>query len=157
MTPLEIAQRAALIAGGLGILAGFLASIGYLLLAPLSVLAMLLWIGLLLVLAVVCGALSSSRLVAIERRRWRAVEDLSLTSGERQLAHREAESERRWALLSFLLPPLGLGYWLGGQPTERTTLAWAPAAGLVVYLLSWWLAARRLDELDRDGGTAAGE
>ncbi len=145
MTLLATMQRLAFLLGAGGILAGFLASIGHLLLAPLSPVAMTLWLGLLGLVAVACGVCSALQLRSIERRRWQTVADSSLTSGERQIAHREAEGERRWALLSFLLTPLGFGYWLGGQPTERSTLAWAPAAGLVVYLLSWWLTARRVE------------
>lgn len=145
MTLLAKAQRAALLVGAVGIVAGFIASIGHLLLPPLAVASMVLWILALTLVAAVCGVCSALRLRSIEQRRWEVVADLALTSGERQIAHREAEGERRWALLSFLLPPLGLGYWLGNQPTQRGTLAWAPAAGLVIYLLTWWVMARRVE------------
>lgn len=145
MTTLGVAQRVALLLGGTSILAGFLASIGYLLLAPLGLSSIFIWIGALVIVAVVSGICSGFRLRTIEQLRWQVVADTALTSGERQTAHREAESERRWALLSFLLLPLGFGYWLGGQPTERGSLAWAPAAGLVVYLLAWWLTSRRVE------------
>lgn len=134
----------------MSILAGFLASIGHLLLAPLGLPSLLVWIGGLIIVSVVSGICSGFRLRSIEQLRWQVVADTALTSGERQTAHREAESERRWALLSFLLLPLGFGYWLGGQPTQRGTLAWAPAAGLVVYLLAWWLTARGVERVESE-------
>ncbi len=74
------------------------------------------WLHPLLLLAgAAAGLASSHRGVEIDRRRWELLEEPLLTDGERQLAHKEAERQRRWASLAYLGAPLMLGYWLAYQ------------------------------------------
>ena len=70
---------------------------------------------LLLVLGGAAGWLASRRMTEIDAERWRVAQDPDLTSGERQYAHRHAESRRRWAALSLLGAPLLIGYCSSGQ------------------------------------------
>lgn len=95
----------------------------------------------LLLLAAAGGWATLLRNREIDRRRWEIVEDPTLTSGEREYAHREAERERRVAATAFLLGPLTLGYWMAYQfnVEERITaadfLVVPPLAGYVLGLL----------------------
>lgn len=67
----------------------------------------------LLLAAGIGGGLAAARRGAeIEDRRWEVVEDLRLTRGEREYAHKEAERQRRLASVVFLLTPICGGYWL---------------------------------------------
>ncbi|MEJ2086870.1 MAG: hypothetical protein P8Y44_14615 [Acidobacteriota bacterium] len=70
---------------------------------------------LLLLLGAVSGVLSLRRSEEIDRQRWRVAEDSTVTRGEREYAHKEAEGERRWAGVCFAGGPLMLGYWLAYQ------------------------------------------
>ena len=65
---------------------------------------------LLFVVGGVAGWVASRRMDEIDAERWRVAQDPDLTSGERQYAHRHAESRRRWAALSLLGAPLLIGY-----------------------------------------------
>lgn len=69
----------------------------------------------LVAIGAVAGYLSVFRSLEIDRERWRIAEGPSLTSGERDYAHRYAERQRRVASTSFLAAPLMLGYWLAYQ------------------------------------------
>ena len=46
---------------------------------------------------------------------WEVVEDSTLTSGEREIAHRDAGLAKKAAGTMFLVAPLGLGLWLSYQ------------------------------------------
>ena len=79
---------------------------------------------LLLVLGGVAGWVASRRMGDIDAERWRVAQDPDLTSGQRQYAHRHAESRRRWAALSLLGAPLMIGYCSSGQiDASRDSLA----------------------------------
>lgn len=124
------AQRAAFWVALGSFVLGFLASIDVLLLPrgePRSA-----WIahGLLLLLGVLAGFATTVRGRQIDRWRWEILDDPLLTEGERELAHKEAERQRRSAGRAFLLAPLFLGYWMAYQ------LAGQGGEGeLVTYLL----------------------
>ncbi len=70
---------------------------------------------LLLLAGAAAGWVAALRMAEIDRERWRVVEDPDLTSGERQYAHREAETRRRWAGASLLGAPLLVGYCASSQ------------------------------------------
>jgi hypothetical protein len=108
-------QSAAAFAAGAGLLFGFLASIGLRILPTLGPAGF--WIAaLVLTLAGAGGGLATvARGEAIDRNRWRVVDDPLLTSGEREYAHKEAERERRWAGTVFLTAPVALAYWTAYQ------------------------------------------
>ena len=76
-------------------------------------------VWLLHVLVAVIGFLSgiavTRRRAEIEVERWKLVDDPDLTSGEREHAHREAESRLRRASAQFLLAGVTLGGWLAYQ------------------------------------------
>ena len=113
----------------------------------------LLWLHpLLLVLGAVVGYLSVLRGGEIDRERWRIAEEPSLTSGERDYAHRYAERQRRLASTSFLAAPLMLGYWMAYQVEGEGQLLAAqllPVTGLVGSVVG--LLVARL-KTGRDGG-----
>ncbi len=70
---------------------------------------------LLLLVGGLAGWAASRRMAEIDAERWRVASDPDLTSGERQYAHRHAESRRRWAAASLLGAPLLIGYCTSGQ------------------------------------------
>lgn len=108
-------QRAAfwvaVIAAGLGLMA----SSGCSPIPDLPVGSVWLLHPLLLLVGVLAGVASVRRADALDRERWRVAEDPTVTSGEREYAHKHAERERRGAGVSFAGCPLMLGYWLAYQ------------------------------------------
>lgn len=89
----------------------------------------LVWVLHVLVAAVgfASGIAATRRRAEIDVERWKLVEDPDLTSGEREHAHREAESRLRRASAQFLLAGVTLGGWLAYQlRSER------PEAGAAV-------------------------
>ena len=64
---------------------------------------------------VLSGIAAARRRAEIDVERWERVEDSDLTSGEREHAHREAESLLRRASAQFLLAGVTLGGWLAYQ------------------------------------------
>jgi len=100
------------------------------------------------------GYLAVARGDEVDRERWRIAEDPSLTSGERDYAHRYAERQRRWASTSFIAAPLMLGYWLAYQVEgEGQALAaqLLPVSALMGSMSGWFAArftARRGDPVD---------
>lgn len=83
--------------------------------------------GLVAAIGFFCGVAATRRRAEIEAERWRRVEDPDLTTGEREHAHREAESALKRASAQFLLVGVTLGGWLAyGLRAER------PAAGAAV-------------------------
>lgn len=67
---------------------------------------------LVLVVGAAGGLAAVLRIREIDRRRWELVSDPTLTKGERELAHREAERERRFAGTAFLAGPFMFAYWM---------------------------------------------
>ncbi|MYA06895.1 MAG: hypothetical protein F4060_03490 [Holophagales bacterium] len=89
----------------------------------------LVWVLHVLVAAIgfLSGIAATRRRAEIDVERWKLVEDPDLTSGEREHAHREAESRLRRASAQFLLAGVTLGGWLAYQlRSER------PEAGAAV-------------------------
>ena len=66
-------------------------------------------------IGVLSGIAAARRRAEIDVERWKLVEDPDLTSGEREHAHREAESLLRRASAQFLLAGVTLGGWLAYQ------------------------------------------
>ena len=65
--------------------------------------------GVLIALGAGCGVAAVGRSREIDRERWRLLGDASLTGGEREYAHREAEAELRSAGRAFVLCGVALG------------------------------------------------
>jgi len=107
----------------------------------------------LFVLGGVAGYLSVFRSHEIDRERWRIAEDPSLTSGERDYAHRYAERQRRLASGSFIAAPLMLGYWMayqvegGGEALAAQIL---PVTGLVGSIVGVLVARLKSPAGSRD-------
>jgi hypothetical protein len=113
------------------------------------------WVGWLhaglLVLGAVAGFVAFSRGREIDQERWRVAEDPSLTSGERDYAHKHAERERRSAATSLLAAPLMLGYWLAYQVVgegEALAAQLLPVTALVGSIVGWIAARTRLGPAD---------
>jgi len=115
MTRLERQQRVSFWVAVVSATVGFLASAGCRLAPEIPDSSLGFLHPLLLAIGGVAGYLSVFRGDEIDRERWRVAEDPSLTSGERDYAHRYAERQRRVASTSFLAAPLMLGYWLAYQ------------------------------------------
>jgi hypothetical protein len=137
--------------------AGFLTSAGCTGLPPLATFHLRWLHPFLLVLGAVCGWLSVARGEAIDRERWQIAEDPSLTSGERDYAHRHAERQRRVASTSFLAAPLMLGYWLAyqvegeGKLLAAQLLPVTAITGAVLALLIGRLRARFSQDGEQPG------
>ena len=103
----------------------------------------------LLGIGVLAGLAAVARNEEIDRRRWEIVEDPSLTSDERDYAHRHAERERRWASTAFLSAPLMIGYWLayqlegGGRRLDAQLLPLTAVVGAVIGFAAARLRTRR--------------
>ena len=65
--------------------------------------------------AAVAGLCFSLRAREIDAERWRVVDDSTITKGEREYAHKEAEREKKAAGVVFLMAPLTLGFWLASH------------------------------------------
>lgn len=146
---LERSQTVAATAAGVGLLLGFLASVGFRPFPPLDRTG--LWVVALLLLAAGAGGGVATVLRALEvdRRRWEVVEDPLITSGEREYAHKEAERERRWAGIVFFTAPVALAYWAAYQVSPGAALgappllAGIPLAGYLAGLGAAHLWRRR--------------
>ena len=110
---------------------GFLASIGGHLLPLLGRPG--LWVSAVALLAygIFGGIATVLRAREIDRRRWEAVEDPLITSGEREYAHKEAERERRWAGTVFFASPIALSYWAAYQLAPDAGLGAPPLLAVV--------------------------
>jgi hypothetical protein len=95
------------------------------------------------------GMVAAARGREIERERWRVIEQPGLTKGERELAHREAEADRKRAGIAFLLAPVGIGFALA---THFSIAASTRVADVVLvtalagFALGLWLGGRRRGE-----------
>lgn len=146
-------QTAAAWIAGAGLLFGFLASIGLRILPALGSAGF--WIAAVVLTAAGAGGglATVARGEAIDRHRWRMVEDPLLTSGEREYAHKEAERERRWAGTVFLTAPVALAYWTayqvapiadtGSRLGNTPLLALLPLAGYLAGLAFAHLRRRK--------------
>lgn len=108
---------------------------------------------LLLILGGIVGYLSVFRGDEIDRERWRIVEDPSLTSGERDYAHKYAERQRRLASTSFLAAPLMLGYWMAYQVEgdgQALAAQLLPVAALLGSVVGVVVARHRVSVSGRD-------
>ena len=84
----------------------------------------------LLVFGALCGLAAVARSREIDRERWRVLADGALTSGEREYAHREAESEIRAAGTVFVLCGVAFGAFGAYQLRDPGTIG--PADLLMV-------------------------
>ncbi len=100
---------------------------------------------LLLLLGGAAGWVANRRMGEIDGERWRVAQDPDLTSGERQYAHRHAESRRRWAALSLLGAPLLIGYCSSGQIEASTDSLAAQLLGITALAggIAGLIAGRR--------------
>lgn len=98
-----------------------------------------------LVLGIGFGWMAQVRQREIDVERWRILADDDLTSGEREYAHKNAESSIARAMAAFLLAPLFLAGWLTYQiqdlesPFATQMIALSAFAGYTVGLaVGWW-------------------
>ena len=92
----------------------------------------------LVALGTAAGIASLRRGAEIDRERWRIAEDPTVTSGEREYAHKNAERERRLAGIAFAGAPLMLGYWLAYQiesPADSIRAQLLPVSGIVGFVI----------------------
>lgn len=142
MTSLERLQQIAIAIAAMGALLGFASSGGCHVLPTAA--PDLAWIIHFLLLALGAGAgwLSFLRYREVERRRWQAVNDPLATQGEQEYAHKEAESQRRFAGTAYLLAPMGLAFWLAnhfdrrGELTPSDLFLVTPLLGFLLGLLA---------------------
>ncbi len=142
MSHLERLQQAALTVAGVGAVLGFASSGGCHVFpaAPPSLEIPL--HGLLLALGIGAGWLSFLRAQQVERHRWRTVQEPLATQGEKEYAHKEAESQRRFAGTAYLLAPMGLAFWLAnhfdlhGEFTLSDLFLVTPLLGFLIGLLA---------------------
>jgi len=153
MTRLERLQRLSFWVAVISAALGFLTSAGCGLAPDIPDSSVRFLHPLLLILGGIVGYLSVFRSDEIDRERWRIVEDPSLTSGERDYAHRYAERQRRVASTAFLAAPLMLGYWMAYQvESEGQALAaqLLPVTALVGSVIGVLVARRRAAASGRD-------
>jgi hypothetical protein len=125
-------------------LLGFLASLELYLLPPFP--APLVWLAhpLLAAFGAAAGAAAVARGREIDRARWEVADEPLATSGERELAHKEAERQRRLAGTALLAAPVFVGYWLLYQVPAAGLAAWLlPATALVGWAVGYGVANRR--------------
>lgn len=141
MSVLERRQRVAFWVAVVSAGLGFVTSAGCPLLPGLPTESLWFLHPALLALGALAGYQSVLRNTEIDRERWRIAEDSTVTSGEREYAHRYAERQRRWSSTSFISAPLMLGYWLayqvegGGRGLAAQLLPAVALAGSVVGLM----------------------
>jgi hypothetical protein len=102
---------------------------------------------LLLLVGGLAGWAASRRMAEIDAERWRVASDPDLTSGERQYAHRHAETRRRWAAASLLGAPLLIGYCTSGHIESGQELLAAQLLGVTALAggIVGLIVAGRLD------------
>lgn len=104
-----------------------------------------LFLPLVAVVGAICGVLTSLRHRLIDKRLRDFVEESGLAEGEREIAHRDAASDRKSAAVMFLAAPIGLGLWLAylfkGETlgaAELLLLAPLVGFGLGIGGAVWW-------------------
>lgn len=127
---LRPAQTAATVLAVLALVLGFLASIGVTFLPQGGETTAWILHPLLFLTGAAGGLATAVRGRQVDQKRWELLDDPMLTSGEREMAHREAERERRWAGTVFFVAPILLGYWLANQ------LSGEDGGSLLTYLLT---------------------
>ncbi|MCB1058480.1 MAG: hypothetical protein KDD11_23500 [Acidobacteria bacterium] len=107
-----LAERGALVLAVVAAALGLLTSAGFHVVPPGPPdAAWVVHVGLFL-LSLVAGGFGALRHREIEQQRWAVAHDRDATKGEREYAHREAASQRRYSWTVFLLAPLAVGYWM---------------------------------------------
>jgi hypothetical protein len=157
---LETVQTVAAVTGGVALLLGLLASVDVLLFPRGG--PWVAWVlhPLFFILGAAGGMAAVIRGRHADRQRWEVLEDPRLTDGERELAHRVAERERRWAGTVFFMAPLFLSYWMayqfggeegspqrgehGSLPIEMQMLMLSPMVGFLagLFLAHWALGPK---------------
>ena len=158
MTRLRRLQRASFWMAVICATLGFLASAGCRMAPEIPASGLGVLHILLLVLGGLLGHFSVFRSQEIDQERWHIAEDPSLTSGERDYAHRNAERKRRVASTSFLAAPLMLGYWMAyqvegeGESLAAQLLPVSALVGAVIGLLTARLKSTTSDRTNPPGG-----
>ena len=147
MSLLRRLERASLLAAAVLLLLGLATSVGWGLFPPGPPAVSWLLHPLLLVLGAVAGVLASRRQQQIEEERWAVLADPHLTKGEVEYAHKNAESQRRFAGTAFLAFPLFLAYWLTYQFAAPTIFS--PSGFLLVSPLVGFVAGLVVTNLRR--------
>lgn len=127
---LQRAQTVAVVVAVLALALGFLASIGVTFLPRGGETAAWILHPVLLLIGAAGGLATAIRGRQVDEKRWELLDDPMLTSGEREMAHREAERERRWASTVFFVMPILLGYWWANQ------LSGEDGGSLLTFLLT---------------------
>ena len=103
-----------------------------------------------LALGVAFGWVAQVRQREIDTRRWEILADDDLTQGEREYAHKDAESTITRAFGAFLLAPLFVAGWLTYQiqdpdaPLATDVIALSAFLGYGIGLVvGWWVERRR--------------
>ena len=107
---------------------------------------------LLLIVGIIAGMLSIGRGDEIDRERWKIAEDPTVTSGEREYAHKHAERKQRWAGISFAGAPLMFGYWMAyqvGVDGDRLYAHLLPVTGIAGFAVGL-VVAGKLRSRDED-------
>lgn len=146
MSRLVGAERGALVLAVLAAALGLATSAGFHLVPPGPPAGA--WVAhvALFALALVSGGLAALRHREIEGQRWQVAHDRAATKGEREYAHREAASQRRYSATVFLLAPLAVAYWMAyvfetpKAITASDFLLVTPVAG---FFLGFFLGGRR--------------
>lgn len=155
MSRLEKLQRVAFWVAVVSATLGFLTSAGCTFGPDIPEKGMNLLYPVLVVFGTLVGYWSVFRGNEIDRERWRIAEDPSLTSGERDYAHKYAERQRRLATTSFIAAPLMLGYWMAYQVEgegEKLLAQLLPVAALVGAVAGMLIARLRI-RTDEDSGS----
>jgi len=108
---------------------------------------------LLLLLGGVAGWVASRRMSEIDRERWHHAHDPDLTSGERQYAHRFAETQRRNVAAALLGAPLLIGYCSSSQIEASQESLVAQLLGVTALAggIVGLIVGRKLQERDDPG------
>jgi len=145
---LQRAQTVAAVVAFLALVLGFLASIGVRLLPQGGETAAWVLHAVLLLIGAAGGLATAIRGRQVDEKRWELLDDPMMTSGERELAHREAERERRWASTVFFVMPILLGYWwanlLSGEDGGSLLTFLLTASPMIGFLVGLFLTQRAL-------------
>ncbi len=144
--PLARLQTGAVVVAVVAVVLGFAASLGHFLLPQLASGGGVLAVahGVLAAFGLAAARAAVARGREIDRARWEYADDPLATADERELAHKDAERERRLAATAFLAAPVFTGYWLLYQVAGGgVAAALLPASALAAYALTFAVATRR--------------